>query len=178
MKPKSITDTPLVSDLSLIVTNTLATERLAGSIKACDDGVASPVELAFACACFPCGNGIRIPRTSAPSVRLILRLWSIHARKLSRRFSDALKSLPSRIEKSRRNELSQEKRGLRGSIRYAGKCGRSQGAGAPDRVSGKRLGDKLGEQRASQTGCQPTARITRTNRPQHPKVKQRTKEKT
>src|SRR5947209_886475 len=78
-KHQSISETPLVADLSLIVTSTLANQRLCSSVTACDDGVASPVEYAFACAFFPCGDGIRIPKESAENVGLILRSWKRHA---------------------------------------------------------------------------------------------------
>src|SRR5437660_57493 len=64
-KHQCISETPLVADLSLIVTSTLANQRLCSSVTACDDGVASPVEYAFACAFFPCCDGIRIPKESA-----------------------------------------------------------------------------------------------------------------
>src|SRR5438552_13855302 len=99
-KHESISETPLVADLSLIITSTLANQRLCSSVTACDDDVASPVEYAFACAFFPRGDGIRIPKREAANVALILRLWKDHVQTLSRQFSEALKSLPSRVAKS------------------------------------------------------------------------------
>jgi hypothetical protein len=140
MKHHSISETPLVADLSLLVASTLANQRLRSSVTACDAGVASPVEYAFACAFFPCGDGIRIPKHSAENVRLILLLWKRHAQTLSRQFSDALKSLPLRIERSSRAQPSPGKKRHRKYIRSVEKSERSRGARVSARLIQKRLG--------------------------------------
>jgi hypothetical protein len=141
-KHQSISETPLVADLSLIVTSTLANQRLCSSVTACDNGVASPVEYAFVCAFFPRGDGIRIPKDSAENVGLILRLWKRHAQTLSRQFSEALKSLPSRIERSSRSKPSQEKKCPPKYICSSEKSEGSQGAHVSARAIQKRRGSK------------------------------------
>ena len=133
-KHESISETPLVADLSLIVTSTLANQRLCSSVTACDGGVASPVEYAFACAFFPCGDGIRIPKESAENVGLILRSWKRHAQTLSRQFSEALKSLPSRTAKSSPESVRGRSVAKSETIGRARRFERARAAGEPDGV--------------------------------------------
>src|SRR5438105_2182523 len=91
----------MTSDLSLLLLHTLASERLNIALTACDSGVASPVEYAFVAVFFPNGDAFEIPKKQARGVRQIILKWKAHAPTLSRRFSNALKSLPARIEQSR-----------------------------------------------------------------------------
>ena len=87
-------ETPLIGEVSLILSHSISSQRLAAAIKACDAGVASPVEYAFVAACLPYGAGMPIPKNLLPSVRLVMESWKSHLPTLSRQFSDALVAAP------------------------------------------------------------------------------------
>jgi hypothetical protein len=159
-KHQSISETPLIADLSLLVASTIANQRLSSSVTACDDGVASPVEYAFACAFFPCGDGIRIPKESAENVGLILRSWKRHTQTLSRQFSKALKSLPLRIAKSSPESVRGRRAPKSATIGRARRFERARAAGEPDEVL--KAHKKSRGAQPSKAASQPKARITRT----------------
>jgi hypothetical protein len=77
-------ETPIVGELSLILSRAISNQGLAVAIRACDAGVASPVEYAFVAACFPFGAGMSIPKELLPTVRLVIESWKSHSLILSR----------------------------------------------------------------------------------------------